>query len=77
MLSGLGLPEDEDSLVSANALAEMLPDGLRNFDADSADFRTRVRNRQDQNKLRIGIVVTVATLLVAWLYVYLRYFAMA
>ncbi len=28
MLSGLGLPEDEDSLVSVNALAEMLPDGL-------------------------------------------------
>jgi signal transduction histidine kinase len=28
MLSGLGLPEDEHSLVSVNALAEMLPDGL-------------------------------------------------
>lgn len=28
MLSGLGLPEDEESLVSVNALAEMLPDGL-------------------------------------------------
>jgi PAS domain S-box-containing protein len=28
MLSGLGLPENEDSLVSVSALAEMLPDGL-------------------------------------------------
>ncbi len=28
MLSGLGLPEDEDSRASTTALAEMLPDGL-------------------------------------------------
>lgn len=28
MLTGLGFPEDEQSLVSVNALAEMLPDGL-------------------------------------------------
>lgn len=28
MLSGLGLPEDHDSVLSVNALAEMLPDGL-------------------------------------------------
>jgi PAS domain S-box-containing protein len=28
MLSGLGLPEDEEAMVSVTALAEMLPDGL-------------------------------------------------